>query len=204
MTNTPNPGDWPNPNAPGVPANPERDGWHWVRHHLSPPEDLPLVRYWDAAEHDWPEYFEKSETYVATRYRYLGPCLTPAEVAAQIAAAKEDDAREDAFNEGLDEGATRAIKCLANALGVEEWEGGDGTETWDGDVSVEIYNVLKIAGVYEDENGTVATHALIAAAKADGMRKAAEIALDVEIYPGDGPRTTISAAILAAIGETKP
>lgn len=82
-------------------------------------------------------------------------------------------ARAVQAEEAMDSGATKAIELLAKWLGVAQWEGGDGTETWDGDVSVEIGNVLKAAGVYEDENGTVATHAALAEARKAGLREAA-------------------------------
>lgn len=50
------------------------------------------------------------------------------------------------------------IDTLAKALGVEEYEPCDGTETWDGDVAGTVYNILHAARVINDEN-EVARHA---------------------------------------------
>lgn len=158
------------PARSGVPLNPERDGWHWlvpsINHALPPgayrwhaPPRPDVIGQWDAG---YPQ------DVVRRGYDYLGPCLTPNEHASALAAQAE---------EAMDTGATKAIEILARALGVKQWEGGDGTETWDGDVSVEIGNVLKAAGVYEDENGTVATHAALAA-QAVAMREACAAIVD--------------------------
>ena len=79
---------WPDPERPGVPLNPERSGWHWVAMN----ED-PEPAYWGAAElagtAGW--WFTEDMHYgpisAGPNVRYLGLCLNPAEVAAQIAAA---------------------------------------------------------------------------------------------------------------------
>ena len=79
------PNGWPDPTRPGVPLNPERSGWHWLRH----PEDLrPMVAGWDAELHGWPSgALHSPQGIVDLGYRYLGPALLPAEVAAREAAA---------------------------------------------------------------------------------------------------------------------
>jgi hypothetical protein len=78
---------WPDPARPGVPLNSERDGWHWVlvAHGVGHP--FPMLwaadgRMWDAGDAGWVLAED-----IAPRWRYLGPCLTPAEVAARVAAA---------------------------------------------------------------------------------------------------------------------
>lgn len=79
----------------GVPQNPERDGWHWVQHR----ENTPEVLYWSPLhgwnyEGDWVR-----SDFIGLNYRYLGPCLTPAEVQAREAAAYrkgQEDMRERA------------------------------------------------------------------------------------------------------------
>jgi hypothetical protein len=87
MTDTTNPG-WPDPSRPGVPLHPERDGWHWlvpsINHALPPgsyrwhaPPRSDVIGQWDAG---YPQ------DVVRRGYDYLGPCLTPAEHAAALAA----------------------------------------------------------------------------------------------------------------------
>jgi hypothetical protein len=69
------PNGWPE--KPGVPENPERVGWHWVR--VDGASD-PEVFRWAA---------NKGASWNAARVEYLGVCLTPAEAAAREAAAAE-------------------------------------------------------------------------------------------------------------------
>jgi hypothetical protein len=71
--------DWPNPDAPGVPLNPERDGHHWL---MGVP-GIPLAPYWDERAYAWaaPGLRAVLPGEVA-EYIYLGPCLTPAEADA--------------------------------------------------------------------------------------------------------------------------
>ena len=78
------------PDAPGVPENPERDGWHWLS---LPDEDCEPYEWlgsdgrcadlggvWNAITHG-------PENAARLGYRYIGPCLTPAAVTARVAAA---------------------------------------------------------------------------------------------------------------------
>ncbi len=71
---------WPDPQRPGVPLNPERDGWHWLAWDPAWPEPA----YWDG---EWSQS-DTSNLSVRTA-RYIGPLLTPTEVAAREAAAAE-------------------------------------------------------------------------------------------------------------------
>ena len=51
MTTTTDPHGWPDAMRPGYPANPGRDGWHWLKH----PEDLrPFPSPWNAELGGWP------------------------------------------------------------------------------------------------------------------------------------------------------
>ncbi len=70
----------------GRPESPERDGWHWLHH----PEDLrPMVTPWNAELQGWPSgALHSPQGVVDLGFRYLGPCLTPAEVAAALAQAE--------------------------------------------------------------------------------------------------------------------
>lgn len=78
---------WPDPERPGVPANPERTGPHFI-------EDLALSHVacvvWC---HVMEQYHDMAQTMTpkgaAKFWRYLGPCLLPAEVAALRAMAEE-------------------------------------------------------------------------------------------------------------------
>lgn len=81
---------WPDEQRPGVPLNSERDGWHFLHH----PEDLrPCVVAWDASIAAWCSGAAHSpHGVVELGYRYLGPCHTPAEVSALVAAARREGA----------------------------------------------------------------------------------------------------------------
>lgn len=92
---------WPDPARPGVPLNPERDGWHLL---VQKNAQLPEVWEWktnslgaeygDQSIGAWLEGegdVQPEDT--GKWYRYLGPCLTPAEVDARVKEARRD-ARE--------------------------------------------------------------------------------------------------------------
>lgn len=79
----------------GHPENPERSGWHWLKH----PEDLrPFPVMWDASIAAWCSGAAYSPTgIIDLGYCYLGPCLTHTEVAAReqaAAVAMRDEAAE--------------------------------------------------------------------------------------------------------------
>ena len=89
---TQNPGGWPDAERPGVPTNPERDGWHWVQAHKK--LDAFMFRNpwrWRAASQTW-SLADDTETPAeeARVCHYLGPCLLPSEVAARVAAARRE------------------------------------------------------------------------------------------------------------------
>jgi hypothetical protein len=81
------PNGWPDPERPGVPENPERDGWHWLHTQV---DDLPW--FWNAERQHW---FDGAGVYNTPSdmheigWCYLGVAHTPAEVAAREAAAAE-------------------------------------------------------------------------------------------------------------------
>ena len=67
------------PGEPGVPLNPERHGWHWLLWEGQHANGSPEVRYYSASlPGGWPEFDHRIPP---SGWRYLGPCLTPAEVA---------------------------------------------------------------------------------------------------------------------------
>jgi hypothetical protein len=72
---------WPNPLKPGMPLNPEKDGWHWLADPAStqfyfwhrPVKWIGEIKSWlFGGCVTWREMNE-------TGWRYLGPCLKPAE-----------------------------------------------------------------------------------------------------------------------------
>jgi hypothetical protein len=80
------------PGEPGVPLNPERDGWHWVDDGANGTEP----RFWSATFAKWDGY----PLWMAEEWDYLRPCspddLTPAEVVARVAQARRDALEEAA------------------------------------------------------------------------------------------------------------
>jgi hypothetical protein len=75
------------PGKPGVPLNPERDGWHWLqeRHPWSRPEPVE----WCSKPGVW-RGKGPPEMAMQSAVRYIAPVLTPAEVDARV---KEEAAR---------------------------------------------------------------------------------------------------------------
>lgn len=87
MTDTQNPGGWPDASKPGVPLEPQRDGWHWLQFN----DDRPIPTAWIAEIDAWASGAAYSpEGVVELGFRYVAPCLTPAEVAARVAAARRE------------------------------------------------------------------------------------------------------------------
>jgi hypothetical protein len=77
---------WPDPARPGVPLNPERDGWHWVKRIG---QKQAHTERW-IGSHWWlGPSFGGAKTNIE-KYEYLGPALTPAEVEARVAQARRD------------------------------------------------------------------------------------------------------------------
>ncbi len=85
---------WPDPARPGVPLNPERDQFHWL---IRKNGQWPEAWRWDPdADGCGTEYsgaWAESEgdgqpEDMGKWYRYLGPCLTPAEVDARVKEAE--------------------------------------------------------------------------------------------------------------------
>ncbi|CAB4157031.1 hypothetical protein UFOVP747_40 [uncultured Caudovirales phage] len=70
-------GNWPFPEQPGVPLNPERDGWHWVNG---------TPRKWDVWDEgstwEFAGCFYKAMEWAHRTYG--GVCLTPAEHQAAL------------------------------------------------------------------------------------------------------------------------
>jgi hypothetical protein len=92
------PNGWPDPQRPGVPMNPERDGYHWLGAvDRGEPTGHTAVMLWFAGTGFYAiEAVPVSHRNITEHWRYLGPCLTPAEVAARVAEARRDALREAA------------------------------------------------------------------------------------------------------------
>jgi uncharacterized protein YggE len=82
------------PGEPGVPLNPDRDGWHW----LKTPKGRFYSCWWNAIR--WIETYPLGssidEVWRPAECAYAGPCLTPAEVDARVQQARRDALEEAA------------------------------------------------------------------------------------------------------------
>ena len=85
------------PGKPGVPLNPERDGWHWL---LAPDGDqFPCL--WRVVGIDkkgpWPMVWNYDpEGWAPEECKYIAPCLAPAEAEARVKEARRDALEEAA------------------------------------------------------------------------------------------------------------
>jgi hypothetical protein len=89
------PNGWPDPQRPGVPLNPERD---YTPHWLARGDEDPEAWTWTGDGWNPPgsELYHEVADVIAKDRRYLGRCLTPAEVDARVAEARRDALREAA------------------------------------------------------------------------------------------------------------
>ena len=63
--------------------------------------------------------------------------------------------RHKAFDEGFD----ICLQMFSEQLGAAgNWYYADGSESWEGDASMTVTNVLKAANVYDEDTGKVARH----------------------------------------------
>ena len=73
---------WPNPDKPGVPLNPERDGWHWL---FDPENAKSYPEIWVAEIDAWAVGDAWTPRMVAEMgLHYQGPVLTPADLAGEV------------------------------------------------------------------------------------------------------------------------
>ena len=85
---------WPDPQRLGVPLHPEREAPHWVQDELG---SVILARWFINHSIEGPVWaWESFDGYTpanvaAEMWHYLGPCHTPAEVAALIEAARREE-----------------------------------------------------------------------------------------------------------------
>lgn len=185
-SDTQNPGGWPDPARPGAPENPERKRSHLVIHVADVDLDDPAVAlYWNGHEWLMPRDTNRYAPHEMTKYHYLGPCLLPAEVAAREAAAREEgrlSATLDAPTQPLDDPQWDATDAAHPAW----WRGNDHGVA----AVVQIINDTldgKAPGTYGSAALTAAIQR-VAAARADGMREAARIAVKVRQSANDCAR----------------
>ena len=83
---------WPDAARPGEPADPTRP-WHWLAR-LDDGGQAPVPLGWNPAARQWLSWDGSAlaPAEAARRFRYLGPALTPAEVAAEAASAAATEA----------------------------------------------------------------------------------------------------------------
>ena len=85
--------NWPDPDKPGYPVDPETDGWHW----LANSRNLPCPWMWFAETREWGHaQGDMISSEYMSNAKYLGPALTPAEVAEIVQSV--GDAAAEAMN----------------------------------------------------------------------------------------------------------
>lgn len=89
------PTNWPNPERPGVPMFPERDGKHVID--VDPEgSGSDLVYYWIADHQIWVEYEEEGPDDALNEYdthgwSYVGPVLTPTQLTEMMEGDRNSD-----------------------------------------------------------------------------------------------------------------
>ena len=115
------PTNWPNPERPGVPMFPERDGWHILQTY-----SFPGLFYWDSENQYW---FDRSKRYYRTvseilvdavETKYISICLTPTQIAEILGAERELCAKV------CDSLADDFLPCHPSEYAREIWEMGAG------------------------------------------------------------------------------
>jgi hypothetical protein len=110
---------WPDPNEPGYPANPEQDGWHWIQTGGGTApwywlKDIDGDFGWETDDGIW-----SAANIVHSKAIYLGPCLTPSEVAAlPVAVAGIVSSMKVEMADGYRLAAKVALAALEPADGV--------------------------------------------------------------------------------------
>jgi len=113
---------------------------------------LMTVRAHEAVVKHWTHMFDTRGRVILDREATIGRLQR--ENARLLSAAADCEAQKD-------EGATYVLKSLADVLGVTDWSIQNGSEEWEGDVDATMYSILVDAGVVDEEDNAVATHAKI-------------------------------------------
>jgi hypothetical protein len=114
---------WPDPENPGVPLNPERDGRHWL---FDAESNVSFPEFWVAGMGAWAVGDAwTARMVVEMGLHYQGPVLTPAEAAILRAEnARLREALEEIASDDFDRSFTPSIKaamqkCARAALEVK-------------------------------------------------------------------------------------
>lgn len=86
------PTNWPNPERPGYPPNPERDGMYAMRI-----DEKFIVRFWSAAHQHYslvPGWKKGISPTDASVFTFCGEILTPAQIAELLAGEREKVIKE--------------------------------------------------------------------------------------------------------------
>ncbi|OUI98768.1 hypothetical protein HK15_13015 [Acetobacter orientalis] len=116
------PTNWPNPERPGVPLFPERDGWHVLQ--VLPTaliDEPPQLGFWKADDKGWMEdgvVFHPAQM-AESPILYHGPVLTPTQIAEMLAGergrcAKAIEEQDINTNESLHFITTRIAEVIRN------------------------------------------------------------------------------------------
>lgn len=82
--------NWPDPNCPGVPMFPDREGWHVMEGRVA---GQTALTHWNGREWGGGEQVRALNT-SPEWYRYVGPVLTPTQINEMLAGEREKCAQE--------------------------------------------------------------------------------------------------------------
>ena len=89
---------------PGVPMNPEKDDWHWLR---TPDGELVPYNWRPEGECEWGRWasawiYDKEDDWPPEECTYLGPCLTPDEAITLQARVAELEGQNEMLRHATD------------------------------------------------------------------------------------------------------
>jgi hypothetical protein len=112
-----------------VPLNPDQEGWHWVQRvdkgFVPNPRAILWTDDWTSWQFSWDAigYSSEPEQKLGRDFRYLGPCLTPAEVDARVKEARREGWDEaDAEIEKLRAALSELVDIVEHALEIKSTE----------------------------------------------------------------------------------
>ncbi|MFN7611631.1 MAG: hypothetical protein ACK5QX_11980 [bacterium] len=140
------------PGKPGVPLNPEKDDWHWLR---TPDGELVPYNWRPEGECEWGRWasawiYDKEDDWPPEECTYLGPVLTPDEATAlqkrcEEAGRERDALRRDASQEIATDELVRRLQHLG------DWQAADRIDALQARVT-ELEGALE--GIKEYWNGS--------------------------------------------------
>lgn len=147
---------WPDVTQPGVPMNPDVDGWHWVELAQTQP---PAPYFWNAEYQDWKgrDWMWMEAEHLCI---YCGPCLTPSE------AQQRERAAAAAVWMAAREAGAEAARCVLIP------EDASASEAH-GRISAALEACMRIRALPPPEDATAALAEVVAKARREGMEEAA-------------------------------